>query len=141
MKNVINKLNVLLSDLNIIYTKLHNYHYNIVGSDFLSVHTFLEDEYDIVHDWIDIIAEEIKKVDGFPLTKLIDYVDNGNIDEADSKNYYSKEIFESLIKDYKIIIEDMNNIKDENIDTLIDLMNQYIDILNKKIWIMKSLIK
>ncbi len=141
MKNDHKKMNVLLSDLNIMYTKLHNYHYNVVGSDFLTSHKFLEDEYEIIHNWIDEMAEEIKKCGEFPLGKLSDYIKNSNIKEIDSKDYYSKEIYTTLIGDYKILISDMDNIKEECGDTIFDLMNNYITILNKKIWIMHSLIK
>ncbi len=141
MKKVTKKMNVLLSNLNIMYTKLHNYHYNVIGNDFLTSHKFLEDEYEIIHNWIDEVAEEIKKIDEFPLGKLSDYIKNSNIKEIDSKDYHSNEIYKTLVDDYKILIEDMEGIKKESSDTIFDLMNHYISILDKKIWIMNSLIK
>ena len=34
MENILNNLNTFLSDLNVFYRKLQNYHWNIKGKDF-----------------------------------------------------------------------------------------------------------
>lgn len=42
MEELIKNLNTLLSDLNVFYRKLQNYHLNVYGKDFFTVHTKLE---------------------------------------------------------------------------------------------------
>ena len=134
-------MNKFLSNLNIMYVKLHNYHYNVVGSDFMPTHLLLEDEYNSIHEWIDVIAEEIKKAGKYPLGSMKDYLENSTISEISSVDYRSNEIYMSVIDDYKELISNMEEIKKTSSDVLIDLLNTYIDILIKKIWLMKSTIK
>ena len=40
------KLNTYLANLAVLNIKIHNLHWNIVGSQFVSVHEYLESEYD-----------------------------------------------------------------------------------------------
>ena len=46
MENIEKDLNVFLSDLNVFYRKLQNYHWNITGEHFFVLHAKLE-AYDI----------------------------------------------------------------------------------------------
>ena len=59
MENVVKDLNDFLSDLNIFYRKLQNYHWNVCGKDFFVLHSKLEEYYDEVNKQIDEIAEHI----------------------------------------------------------------------------------
>ena len=42
-------LNLFLSNLNVFYRKLQNYHWNIIGEDFFNVHSKLEELYDEIN--------------------------------------------------------------------------------------------
>ena len=43
--NLEQNLNELLSDLNVFYRKLQNYHWNVTGQDFFQAHSKLEELY------------------------------------------------------------------------------------------------
>ena len=43
MEKTVDDLNLLLSDLNVFYRKLQNYHWNIKGKDFFVCHAKLEE--------------------------------------------------------------------------------------------------
>ena len=45
---MIEKLNKLLSDLNVFYRKLQNYHWNVKGHDFFTIHAKLEEYYRVL---------------------------------------------------------------------------------------------
>ncbi len=133
-------LNNLLADLNVLYTKLHNFHYNIVGKDFMTVHKILEKEYDQVHEWIDDVAEMIKKENAYPLGSLKKYLEASALsDLEEDKDYDSSFIYETLIKDYTSIVlsiqEFRPNLTQENI---IDFLNEMEDVLKTKIWFFKA---
>ena len=53
------KLNTYLANLAVINIKIHNLHWNIVGSQFVSVHEYLESEYDKAGERLDEVAELI----------------------------------------------------------------------------------
>ena len=67
MNNLEQSLNELLSDLNIFFRKLQNYHWNIEGMDFFIIHEKLEEYYNEVNISIDEIAEHILILGGEPL--------------------------------------------------------------------------
>lgn len=52
-----NKLNIYLANLAIKNIKLHNLHWNIVGTQFVAIHEFLEAEYDKANERLDQVAE------------------------------------------------------------------------------------
>ncbi len=135
-----NDLNILLADLNVLYTKLHNFHYNVVGKDFMTVHKILEVEYDQVHGWIDDVAEMIKKEDVYPLGSLKKYLEVATINDLeDDKDYDSSFIYKTLIQDYTSILSNIiafrPNLTQENI---IDFLNEVEDVLKTKIWFFKA---
>ena len=53
MTNVIKKLNVYLADLNVMYRKVQNYHWNVDGRNFFTIHAKLEEYYDEINENID----------------------------------------------------------------------------------------
>ena len=59
MEDILKNLNTFLSDLNVFCRKLQNYHWNVKGKDFFTVHSKLEEYYNNVNKQIDEIAEHI----------------------------------------------------------------------------------
>ena len=59
MEILVKNLNCLLSDLNVFYRKLQNYHWNVKGKDFFTMHVKLEEYYDEINEQIDELAEHI----------------------------------------------------------------------------------
>ena len=74
MNNLKQSLNELLSDLNIFFRKLQNYHWNVEGMDFFIIHEKLEEYYNEVNVSIDEIAEHILILGGQPLGTMEDYL-------------------------------------------------------------------
>ncbi len=135
-------MNKLLANLNILYIKLHNYHYNVIGEDFYKTHKFLEKEYNIIHEWIDDVAEEIKKNGEYPLGRMKDYLDVATLNEVDSEDYYHDLIFKDLLNDYITLEHDIKTILDENISvSQDDLLTSMSSELSTKIWFFKSMLK
>ncbi len=135
-------MNKLLADLNIMYVKLHNMHYNVVGLDFKPTHVMLEEEYDIIHQWIDEVAEAIKKGDGYPAGSLKEYLELTSIKEIKSQDINSKAVYANLIEDYTQLEKDIAIIKSEPLPTFLeDMLDAISDELATKLWFFKSAIK
>ncbi len=132
-------MNKLLANLNVLYVKLHNYHYNVVGSDFMRTHVALEKEYDLMHEWIDEVAEQVKKDGGYPLGSLKDYLEVATITEVESKDYRTKEILEDLLSDYQLLEADVHELLDGDISVSCDdLLTTIATELATKIWFFKA---
>lgn len=56
------KLAELLSDLNVMATVSHGFHWNVKGADFKEYHAFFGDIYEMAQDGIDPVAENILKL-------------------------------------------------------------------------------
>ena len=140
---MIEKLNKLLSDLNVFYRKLQNYHWNVKGHDFFTIHAKLEEYYNEVNEQIDEIAEHILILNGQPLGTMKDYINTSDIEEAKNEKITSQEIFTEVIKDLEKLLEDVKQIKkcaDENEDyPTSSLMDEYIEKYGKKLWMLKQM--
>lgn len=145
MENIIKDLNTLLSNLNVFYRKLQNYHWNIIGKDFFVIHTKLEEYYNQVNKQIDEIAEHILMINGEPLGTMKDYLENTSIQEAKNEKIKDNEVFETIIKDYGILLQNVTNIKkeaDEQMDyPTSSLMDDYILDYTKILWMLKQMMQ
>ena len=125
------------------YRKLQNYHWNVKGHDFFTIHAKLEEYYNEVNEQIDEIAEHILILNGQPLGTMKDYINTSDIEEAKNEKITSQEIFTEVIKDLEKLLEDVKQIKkcaDENEDyPTSSLMDEYIENYGKKLWMLKQM--
>ena len=142
MENIVNDLNVFLSNLNVFYRKLQNYHWNVQGKDFFVVHSKLEEYYDEINKQIDEIAEHILMLVKQPLGTMQDYLNNTKITEAKNEKIQDCIIFENITKDFEILLNEVNNIKKEadekNMYATSSLMDDYILDYMKHIWMLNQ---
>mgnify|MGYP006072223525 CR=1 FL=1 len=141
MEDLVKNLNQFLSDLNVFYRKLQNYHWNIQGKDFFEAHAKLEELYDQINEEVDEIAEHILILGGQPLGTLRDYLSNSKIQEAENKKVKSEEVYKNLITDYGTLLKKVIEIKEESenqkqYDTS-SLIDEYILNYGKIIWMLK----
>ena len=135
-------LNLFLSNLNVFYRKLQNYHWNVIGEDFFDVHSKLEELYNGINEQIDEIAEHILSMGEMPLGTMKDYLDIAQISETNNEKKCSKHIFETILKDYNILIENVNQIKEDadnqNKYSTSALMDEYLLNYEKTVWMIRQ---
>ena len=143
MENLVKDLNCLLSDLNVFYRKLQNYHWNIIGKDFFVIHEKLEEYYDGINEQIDEIAEHILMLGAEPLGTMQDYLNTTCIAEAKNEKIEACEMFENVIKDLETLLKKVTDIKkkadDSNNYATSSLMDNYISDYIKKLWMLKQM--
>ena len=113
MENMVKCLNELLSDLNVFYRKVQNYHWNIVGKDFFVIHEKLEEYYNEINEQIDEVAEHILILGNEPLGTMKDYLANTCIEEARNEKINDCDVFTNIIKDLEKILKKVTEIKEE----------------------------
>lgn len=143
MENMINELNIFLSDLNVFYRKLQNYHWNIAGKDFFVIHAKLEEYYDEINEQIDEIAEHILILSSEPLGTMKDYLANSCIEEANNEKVSDNVVFQNVIKDLETLLKKVIKIKEEAESqkqyATSSLMDDYILNYTKKLWMLKQM--
>ena len=77
-----------------------------------------------------------------PLGRMKDYLDITQITEAENEKKSSKHIFETILKDYNILVENVTKIKEDadnqNKYSTSALMDEYLLNYEKNIWMIKQ---
>lgn len=102
-ESIAEKLNLLLSNYQIHYQKLRNFHWNVTGSDFFDIHEQFEVEYNAVKTNIDVIAERIRTFGFTPHSTLKKYLEVSEIKEAKT-TLNSDEMVAEIIEDYTMLM-------------------------------------
>lgn len=103
-KKVAEHLDQHLAELHVLYTKLHNYHWNVEGPEFFTLHAKLEELYDAVAEEIDVVAERILMIGHRPSASLTAYLKKAKLQEADSVAVHGTEIVKRLLADYGTLV-------------------------------------
>jgi starvation-inducible DNA-binding protein len=97
------QLNKQLANWNVLFTKLHNYHWYVTGSDFFTLHAKFEEFYNEAANYIDEIAERILTIQGKPIATLREYLEYSSIAEA-TGNEQAREMVSTIAEDFTTII-------------------------------------
>ncbi|MGM7682297.1 Dps family protein [Cytobacillus sp. Hm23] len=141
---LIQSLNQQLANWNVLYTKLHNYHWYVTGADFFTLHAKFEEFYDEAATYIDEIAERILTIEGQPIASLADYLKHTSIEEATNKETPKDmvgaiaEDFFKVIHESKLLIDQAEDANDQpTADMFIGIKNS----LEKHVWMLKAYLK
>lgn len=144
-KDLIKHTNNYLANIGVMYIKLHNLHWNVVGANFKEVHEYLESLYDYFATILDEVAECIKMEEGYPLASLSEFHDFATIPEIDSLDYKSKDVLTILFEDIKTLKAQANLIRTyaEKIDKfqLSNIIEEHIAEYDKILWFVSSMQK
>ncbi|HHT37816.1 MAG TPA: DNA starvation/stationary phase protection protein [Mollicutes bacterium] len=144
-QQIINYLNQFLSNIVALTIKMYNYHWNIVGPHFFTLHSKFEEYYKKSTDMFDIIAERIKQLDGFPITTISGFSSNIGLREAESKNYTANEVIRSTIGDFKYIHRMGSDIASYAASigdgVTSGLIGNFLQYLEKQLWMLEASIK
>lgn len=140
----IEKLNVYLSNLAVGNVKLHNVHWNVVGTQFVQVHEYTEAIYDDFFAKYDEVAEALKMKGEKPLVTMKDYLDKATIKEDNSDRFTVKESLGILKKDLELMRDlatDIRNTADEAGDfAIVAMMEDHVAGYDKEIWFINSML-
>ena len=145
MSNVIEKLNVYLADLNVLYRKVQNYHWNVEGRNFFTIHAKLEEYYDEINENIDSIAERILSIKGRPCGTMKKYLEITNIKEATDTDIADLDLVKILKADFETLLGEVKDIKgvaDEANDYGTSaMMDELIMGYETKLWMLGAFLK
>jgi len=135
-------LNKNLANFQVLYVKLHNYHWNVKGMNFKPVHEMTEAYYNYFAEQYDEVAERIVQLGGKPFATLQDYLMHTSLKEEIKKTFEAKYVlngvlsdFEALNKDYKEISKTAGDSGDVSTANIAD---NNVAWLEKQIWMVKA---
>ena len=142
MKKVIKQLKVIQASSLVMFTKVHNYHWNIKGNQFFPVHEMTEKIYDQFSEIYDDTAERVLQLGDKPLVLLSDYDKNSVIKEDKKTDFDGTYVQENILADYEVLLVEfkkLSKVADEAGDTTtIAFADENVAHLEKNIWMLKA---
>lgn len=134
-------MNTQLTNWTVLYTKLHNYHWNVKGPHFFTLHEKFEEFYTETATYMDDIAERLLTIGGQPVGTLRETLEMATIQEANGSEK-ADEMVKIILEDFKTIakeIERLIEVADEAQDEVTgDLFLGIKATLEKNMWMLQA---
>src|SRR5690242_4592628 len=136
-------LSRLLADTYTLYLKTHNYHWNVTGPQFQTLHLMFEQQYVELSTAVDLIAERIRAL-GFPAPasyrafgKLSSITEEEGVPSAEEmiRNLVSGQ--ETVIRTARSVFPQVDSAHDA---PTADLLTQRMQVHEKTAWMLRSLL-
>ncbi len=139
-----NKLFEILSDMYVLFAKTQNYHWNVEGCNFCSLHALFEGQYKDLYAAIDVLAEIIRTLGEKPNGTLCEYLKATHLKEGDSA-LSAKKMLEDLLSDHKIVVAALNQALSEakklDNEAVASFISDRLATHTKTIWMLESTLK
>ncbi|MBI3307317.1 MAG: DNA starvation/stationary phase protection protein [Candidatus Omnitrophica bacterium] len=133
-----------LADTYTLYLKTHNFHWNVTGPMFQTLHLMFEQQYNELWTAVDLIAERIRSLGTFAPATYGEFSSLSSIRESkgpvkDTDMIRSLvEGHEAVIRTARSIFPGAENAKDQ---VTMDLLTQRMQIHEKTAWMLRSLLE
>lgn len=133
----------LLADSYTLYLKTHNFHWNVTGPSFSTLHTMFETQYTELALAVDEIAERIRAL-GFPAPgSYADYSRLARVKEAEGTPA-AEEMIRQLVEGQETVVRTAREVfpaaEKANDEPTADLLTQRMQIHEKTAWMLRSML-
>ena len=137
-------LSHLLADTYTLYLKTHNFHWNVTGPMFQTLHLMFETQYTELSMAVDLIAERIRAL-GYPAPGTYsEYVKLSSISETPGVPK-ATEMIRLLIEGQEAVVRTARSIfpitEEVNDEPTADLLTQRMQVHEKTAWMLRSLLE
>ncbi len=143
-KTIAEGLSRLLADTYTLYLKTHNFHWNVTGPMFQTLHLMFETQYNELALAVDLIAERIRAL-GLPAPgTYADYARLASIRDAKGVPAAKKMIAE-LVEGQEAVVRTARRVfplaEKANDQPTMDLLTQRMQLHEKTAWMLRSLLE
>lgn len=136
-------LSRLLADTYLLYLKTQNYHWNVTGKMFQSLHTLFETQYKDLAEAVDVIAERIRAL-GEPAPGSFAHFSRLTSIKEENAIPTAEEMIAHLVAGNEAVVttaRDMIGLTEEcEDDVTADLLVERMQIHEKNAWMLRSMI-
>lgn len=137
-------LSRLLADTYSLYLKTHNFHWNVTGPMFQTLHLMFETQYTELATAVDLIAERIRAL-GYPAPGTYsDYAKLGSIPETPGVPK-ANQMIRLLVEGQEAVVRTARSIfpvvEQVNDEPTADLLTQRMQLHEKNAWMLRSLLE
>jgi starvation-inducible DNA-binding protein len=134
----------LLADSYTLYLKTHNYHWNVTGPQFTTLHTLFETHYTELALAVDQIAERIRALGHRAPGSYREFAELTSIEEEDDRPD-AREMIRRLVAGQEAVVRTARGIfpitEDAADEPSADLLTQRMQIHEKNAWMLRSLLE
>ncbi len=143
-KEIAAGLSRLLADTYTLYLQTHNFHWNVTGPMFSTLHLMFETQYTELALAVDLVAERIRSL-GFPApatyseyAKLSSIKETAGVPKAEEMIKLLVEGQEAVVRTARSIFPMVDEAHDE---PTADLLTQRMQLHEKNAWMLRSLLE
>jgi starvation-inducible DNA-binding protein len=142
-KEIADGLSRVLADTYTLYLKTHNYHWNVTGPLFNTLHLMFETQYNELWLAVDLIAERIRSLGEFAPGSYSQFGGLTSITEADGVPS-AEEMIADLVKGHETVArtarEIFPTVDAANDEPTADLLTQRLQAHEKTAWMLRSML-
>ncbi|PSB14203.1 DNA starvation/stationary phase protection protein [filamentous cyanobacterium CCP1] len=136
-------LSKLLADTYTLYLKTHNFHWNVTGPMFQTLHLMFEQQYNELALAVDLIAERIRAL-GFPAPGTYkEFVNLSSISEEEGVPS-AEDMIRKLVEGQEAVVRTARSIfpavERSHDEPTADLLTQRMQVHEKTAWMLRSLL-
>ncbi|MCM2353282.1 MAG: DNA starvation/stationary phase protection protein [Pseudobdellovibrio sp.] len=142
-KQITDGLSALLADSYMLYIKTHNFHWNVEGPMFNTLHTMFMDQYTELWNALDTLAERIRALGEYAPGSYKQFAALTSIEESD-KVPKAEKMIQELIKGHETVIQTARKLlpicDDAHDDVTAGVLTDRLEIHEKTSWMLRSLL-
>lgn len=142
-KEIAEGLSRFLADTYTLYLKTHNFHWNVTGPMFETLHKMFEEQYQELRDAVDAIAERIRAL-GFPapgtyaeFVKLASIKEEPGVPNAETMIQRLLEGHETAVRTARSLLPAIGRAHDE---PTLNLVSDRMQAHEKTAWMLRSML-
>ena len=140
---VVEGLSRLLADSYILYLKTHNFHWNVEGPMFNTLHIMFMEQYTELWNALDLIAERIRSLGSYAPGSYKKFVSLSSIPESE-ETVPAREMIRQLLEGHEAVAKTARSVfpmADAGHDEAsLDLLTQRLQVHEKTAWMLRSLL-
>lgn len=133
----------LLADTYTLYLKTHNFHWNVTGPMFNTLHLMFEEHYTELALAVDQIAERIRALGAPAPGSYRAFAELSTVPEAED-DVVATEMVRQLVKDHETVVRTARAVfpaaDSADDEATADLLTQRLQIHEKTAWMLRSLL-
>jgi starvation-inducible DNA-binding protein len=137
-------LSRLLADTFTVYLKTHNFHWNVTGPMFNTLHLMFETQYNELWTATDLIAERIRSLGHYAPGTFAQFADLASIRETPGQPK-AEEMIRLLVEGNEAVVRTARSIfpavEKANDEPTADLLTQRMQVHEKNAWMLRALLE
>lgn len=141
LNEVIEEMSDFLADSYALYLKTQNFHWNVTGPEFFSLHLLFNKQYDELADAVDEIAERLRSLGAYVDATFSAFHKRSSIPES-KKKISAKQMIKELLEGHEAIsrmgrplIPKFQELRDE---ATADLLIKRLGVHEKAAWMLRA---